>query len=129
VQDLCDFKLTHRLRTNSDLDVLYIHRKIIRYSFQCNQYHSKLKLDLSVIVETKLFFNIHRNTIFSFHKISSLAPPYTHKHEIILFHNALMINLSVTHISFPYLCLIPLFLYNLPKSRLCTSHIYFQFGF
>jgi hypothetical protein len=79
-------------------------------------------------VETKSFSSNHRNSIFPFHKTSSLAHPCTHKHEIIPFHNTLMTNLSITYISLQCLCLISLFISNLSKSRLFTSHICFQLG-
>jgi hypothetical protein len=75
-----------------------------------------------------LFSSTHINAIFLFYKISSLAPPYTHKHEIIPFYNTLMTNHSITYTSLSCLCLISLFIFNLSKSRLFTSHICFQFG-
>jgi hypothetical protein len=57
----------------------------------------------------------------------SLAPACTHKHKIISFHNTLMTNLSITYISLLCVCLISMFLSNLSKLHLFTSHIYFQF--
>jgi hypothetical protein len=73
------------------------------------------------------FWNVTHLKIILFSPMSSLAPACIHKHEIIHFHNTLMINLLITYIFLPCLCLISLFLFNLSKSRLFTSHIYFQF--
>jgi hypothetical protein len=111
----------------SDLDVLCMHGKIRRESFQCNWYHGQLKSESSAIIETKSLSSTHKNIIFPFHKTSSLALAYTHKHEIILFHNTLMTNLSITYIFLPCLCLVSLFLSNLSKLHLFTFHICFQF--
>jgi hypothetical protein len=104
-----------------------MHGKIRRYYFQHNQSHGQLKLESPAILETKSFSSTHRNAIFHFHKMSSLALVCTHKHEIIPFHNTLMTNISITYVSLPCLCLISLFNSNLYKSRLFTSHICFQF--
>jgi hypothetical protein len=59
--------------------------------------------------------------------MSSLTPVCTHKYEIILFHNTLTTNRSITYILLPCLYLISLFISNLSKSCLFTSHIYLQF--
>jgi hypothetical protein len=87
----------------------------------------QLKSKSPIIIKTKSSSSTHRNAIFYFHKTLSLAPVWTHKHEIISFHNTLMTNLSIMYISLPCLCLISLFLFNLSKSCLFTSHICFQF--
>jgi hypothetical protein len=68
------FKLMHMTRTISDLDVLYMHGKIRRLSFQYNMSHVQLKLESLAIIKTKLFSSTPSNEIFSFHKMSSLAP-------------------------------------------------------
>jgi hypothetical protein len=128
VQDHPAFKLMHKTRPTSDLDVLYTHGKIRKYYFQCNGYHGQIKSKSPAIVETKLFSSTHRNVIFYFHKTTSLASAWTHKNEIIHVHNTLMTNLSITYIFLPCLCLISLFISNLSKSRLFSSHICFQFG-
>jgi hypothetical protein len=87
----------------------------------------QLKSESTTIAETKSFASTHRNAIFSFHKMSSVAPACIHKHELIPFHNTLLINFPITYISLPCLCLISLFIFNLSKSRLLTSYICFQF--
>jgi hypothetical protein len=46
-------------------------------------------------------------------------------HEIISFHNTLMTNHSITYSSLSCLCLISMFIFNLSKSCLFTSHISF----
>jgi hypothetical protein len=105
-----------------------MHGKIRRYSFECKRCHGQLKLESLEFIEIKSVFSTHRrNVIFHFHKTLSLAPPYTHKHEIIPFHNTLITNISITYISLPCLCLISLFISNLSKSHLFTSHICFKF--
>jgi hypothetical protein len=86
------------------------------------------KIGVPTIVKTKSFSSVHRNAIFHFHKMSSLASACTHRHKIILFHNTLMINLSITYIFFPCLCLISFFLSHLFISCLFIYHICFQFG-
>jgi hypothetical protein len=87
-----------------------------------------LKSKSPAFVEIKSFLSTHRNAILHFHKTSSLAPACTHKHEIIPFYNILMTNLLITYIYLPCVCLIFLFLSNLSKTRLYTSHICLQFG-
>jgi hypothetical protein len=104
IQDHLSFKLTHMTCMTSDLDVLYMHGKTRRSSFQCYRSPSQLKFESPVIIEIKSFSSIHRNAIFPFHKTSSLALACTHIHEIITFHNTLMTNLSITYISLPCLC-------------------------
>jgi hypothetical protein len=87
------------------------------------------RIRVARIHRNKIIFSTHRrNAIFPFHKTLSIAPPYTHKHEIIPFNNTLMTNPSITYIFLSCLCLISLFLSNLSKSCLFTSHICFQFG-
>jgi hypothetical protein len=86
------------------------------------------KIRVSCNCKNKIVFQNHRNVIFHFHKTSSLTLACTHKYEIIPFHNILMTNLSITYIYLPCLCLISLFISNLSKSRLFTSHTCFQFG-
>jgi hypothetical protein len=55
VQNHNAFKLTHRICTTSDLDILHIHGKLRRRSFQCNKSLGQLKSKLPAIVETKSF--------------------------------------------------------------------------
>jgi hypothetical protein len=109
----------------SDLNVLYMHEKIRRQYFKRNWYHGQLKLESTTNAETKSFASTHRNAIFPLHKTSSVAPACIYKHEIILFHNTLMTKNLITYISLPCLCLISLFIFNLSKSHLFTSDIYF----
>jgi hypothetical protein len=85
------------------------------------------KIGVSRNCRNKIVFQYpHKCNIFLY-KTLSLAPACTHIHKKILFHNTLMTNLSTTYIFLP-VCLISLFLSNLYKSCLFTSHICFQFG-
>jgi hypothetical protein len=86
-----------------------------------------IKSESPAILETKSFSSTHRNAIFPFHKMLSLAPTCTHKHEIIQFHNILMTNLSIMCTYLPCVCVISFFYSNFSKSHLFTSHICFQF--
>jgi hypothetical protein len=73
------------------------------------------------------FYNVMHLILIVFSSMSVLPPACIYKHEIILFHNTLTTILLIMCIYFPCLCLISLFLSNLSKSHLFTSHICFQF--
>jgi hypothetical protein len=75
------------------------------------------------------FRNITHLILIFFSPTGVLALVCTHKHEIIPFHNTLMIILLIMYIYFSCLSLISLVLSNLFKSRLFTCYICFQFGF
>jgi hypothetical protein len=62
-----------------------------------------------------------------FSPTSVLAPACTYKYEIIPLHNTLNTILSIMYVYYSCFCLISFFLFNLSKSCLFTSHVYFQF--
>jgi hypothetical protein len=56
VQNHFTFKLKSRMHTTSDLDVLHMHRKLVRYNFQQKQSHGQLKSKSPGIVKTRSVF-------------------------------------------------------------------------
>jgi hypothetical protein len=54
VQDHLVFKLTSRLHMTSILDVLHLHKKLTRQSFQWHRYHVQLKSESSAIIKRVL---------------------------------------------------------------------------
>jgi hypothetical protein len=98
-QDTYDVRFGCSLYTWKDKEIIF--------STQPVSWSTKIRVACNR--QKKIFSSTHRNAIFSFHKISSLAPACIHKHEIISFHNILMTNLSITYIYLPCLFLIFLF--------------------